>query len=208
MNLHRLVLWANLLLKRSPVGRAKKGSMLEKLRNCIDQLPGCKPFIVRFQRDASSLLECQKILKNRGLSYETVKECNVLLDSIPSSSSVRIGFESWLKAQLQIAVNLNRGESGLPITTDTLESLFGLGKTHGASKVPDAYRIAMRLPAMCGKLTEEDVQGVLEISVSEQKQIMDNIPSLVRQRREILTKQESVENIVSGQERQVFELIP
>ncbi len=56
MNIHRLVKWADLILKHSPKGRASKKSVLEKLRKCIDQLPECKLFISRFIRDATPLL--------------------------------------------------------------------------------------------------------------------------------------------------------
>lgn len=47
MNIHRLVKWAGQLLRHSPKGRARDGSMLSKLRAGIDQLPECKAFIRR-----------------------------------------------------------------------------------------------------------------------------------------------------------------
>lgn len=40
MNLHRLVRWAELLLKHSPKGRARNGSVLAKLRTHLEQMPG------------------------------------------------------------------------------------------------------------------------------------------------------------------------
>jgi len=61
MNLHRLVRWADQLLKQSPNGRASTGSILSKLRANFDNLPECKMFIKRFLRDANALLACQKI---------------------------------------------------------------------------------------------------------------------------------------------------
>lgn len=39
MKIHRLVKWANLLLKHSPKGRAPTGSLLSDLRASLDQLP-------------------------------------------------------------------------------------------------------------------------------------------------------------------------
>lgn len=112
MNLHRLVLWADRLLKHSPVGRAAKGSLIAKLRASFDQLPACKVFISRFLRDAAPLLECQKILKVKGLSSKTSKECEALIEVIPPSSPVRIGFKKWSKKHLKIAETL----------TETVES--------------------------------------------------------------------------------------
>src|SRR4030095_3366935 len=69
MYLQRLFTWADRLLKLSPPGGAKTGSTLAKLRACLDQLPACKALIKRFRADALGLLECQKILKLKGLSH-------------------------------------------------------------------------------------------------------------------------------------------
>jgi len=208
MNLHRLVVWADRLLKHSPTGRAANGSLLEKLRASMDRLPSCKSFIARFLRDAAPLLECRKILKTRGLSNETVKECETLVETIPPSSSVRIGFKNWMRTQLDIAEELGMDEMGLPISSDPLESLFGVVKTLGASQVKDANRIAIHLPAMCGQVTEEDARNVLKVSVRQQQQTMGNFPSLLKQRREILPNPGRLDNILSDQSDQRLELIP
>ena len=48
-------------------GYPKAASMLAKLRASLDQLPACKALIKRFRQDASGLLDCQKILKHKGL---------------------------------------------------------------------------------------------------------------------------------------------
>ena len=208
MNLHRLVVWADQLLKHSPVGRAANGSLLAKLRASMNQLPACKSFISRFLRDAVPLLECQKVLKTRGISSETAKECGVLMETIPPSSPVHIGFKSWMRTQLDIAEELGLGETGLPISSDPVESLFGTVKTLGASKVKDANRIATRIPAMCGQVTEEDARRVLEISVRQQQEAIGDFPSLVKQRREVLPNPGCLNNLSSYQSDRRFELIP
>lgn len=209
MNLHRLVRWAGQLLKHSPVGRAAEGSIIAKLRASMDQLPACKGFISRFNRDATSLLACQKILKVRGLSHETRKECETLIEVIPPSSSVRIGFTNWIIKHMEIAETLCVAEMGLPISTDAIESLFGVGKRHGIGETKDANRIAMRLPALCGQVTEKDAQRVIELSVAEQEKIMDALPSLTKQRREILPNPGRLGNITLGDNAdRNLELIP
>ena len=73
MNLHRLVKWAARLLKHSPRGRAAKGSLLQKLRDRLDQLPQCRRFINDFLLDVEPILECQEILKTRGLRQESIR---------------------------------------------------------------------------------------------------------------------------------------
>ena len=208
MNLHRLVLWADQLLKHSPVGRAAKGSLIAKLRASLDQLPACKAFISRFIRDTIPLLECQKILKVKGLSNKTSKECEALIEVIPPSSSVCIGFKKWIKKHLQIAETLGVAAIGLPISSDPIESLFGVAKRHGTGETKDANRIAARLPALCGQVTEEDAQRVLEVSVAQQEEVVGSLSSLNRQRRQILSNPGHLETMILGDADQNLELIP
>jgi hypothetical protein len=208
MNLHRLIRWADQLLKHSPKGRAPQGSILSKLRASLDQIPECKAFISRFLRDANPLLECQKILKNKGLSQYTYRECQQLLENIPSRSPVRRGFTTWAEKQLMVAKNLGIEKKGLPISSDMIESLFGVSKQHGTGEIKDANRIALRIPAMCGELTREDVQRVLSISVKEQQRILGSLPSLTKQRRQVLPNPGCLNKILSNEENQNLELIP
>jgi hypothetical protein len=208
MNLHRLIRWADQLLKHSPKGRAPQGSILSKLRASLDQIPECKAFISRFLRDANPLLECQKILKNKGLSQYTYRECQQLLENIPSRSPVRRGFTTWAEKQLMVAKNLGIEKEGLPISSDMIESLFGVSKQHGTGEIKDANRIALRIPAMCGELTREDVQSVLSISVKEQQRILGSLPSLTKQRRQVLPNPGCLNKILSDEENQNLEFIP
>ena len=208
MNLHRLVLWADRLLKHSPVGRAANGSLIAKLRASLDQLPACKTFISRFLRDATPLLECQKILKVKGLSSKTSKECEALIEAIPQSSSVRIGFKKWSKKHLKIAKTIGTANTGLPISSDLIESLFGVAKRHGTGETKDANRIAARLPAMCGQVTKEDARRVLEVSVAQQKEVMGSLSSLTKQRRQVLPNPGCLDNMTLSDTNQNLELIP
>ena len=86
-----------------------------------------------------------------------------------------------MKTQLDIAKELGLDEMGLPISSDPVESLFGVVKTLGASKIKDANRIATRIPAMCGQVTEEDARRVLEVSVRQQQKATDGFHSLLKQ---------------------------
>lgn len=208
MNLHRLVVWADRLLRHSPPGGVAKRSLLARLRESFDQLPACKGFLRGFLRDATPLLACQKLLKTKGLSYETGQECEALIEVIPPSSPVRIGFTNWIEEQLQVAEALGVAETGLPISSDPIESLFGVAKNHGAGETKDANRLAVLLPALCGPITEEDAQRVLEISVAQQEELLSTFSSLIRQRRDILPNPGSLETLVLSEAGQNFELIP
>lgn len=208
MNLHRLVKWANQVLKHSPRGRAAKGSILSKLRASLDEIPGNKAFISRFLRDANPLLECQKVLKIKGLSQDSYRACQQLIEAIPAMSPVRRGFETWAQKQLKVAVDLGLQNVGMPITSDNIESLFGVSKQHGTGEIKDANRIALRIPAMCGELTRQDAKRVLDISVKEQQKIENSLSSLTKQRRQVLANPGCLDTVKSDEAKQNLELIP
>src|SRR5262244_4455175 len=102
MHVHRLVTWAEQLLQLSPAGGAKAGSILARLRACLDELPACKALIKRFRGDASGLLECQKILKTQGLSHDSRAQCEPLIDTMPSAA-LRQEFRAYLDFELKTA---------------------------------------------------------------------------------------------------------
>jgi hypothetical protein len=194
MNLLRLVKWAALVLKQSPPGRAANGSLLQKLRDSIDRLPLCRRFIKEFLRNAEPLIECQKILKTQGLSQKSYDECRPIVATIPHPA-IRIPFLDWLDNHLAIASTLGLDEVGLLISSDSIESLFGVAKHHGTGELKDANRIALRIPALCGVLTRQDAENVLQITVKEQQQSVGSLPSLTRQRREVFAEAGCLENI-------------
>lgn len=205
MNLHRLITWADRLLKLSPPGGAPKGSMLSKLRSCFDELPSCKPFIKRFRDDALALLECQKILKVKGLSHESLAQCGPFIEAMPTAP-LRSKFVSYLESQLHTACLLGLDEVGMPISSDPVESLFGLGKQHGVGEIKDADRIAIRLPAFCGAPTREEARQVLGIGVARSQEILNGLISLTKQRREVLGNVGCIESLTGDQAH--VELIP
>jgi len=208
MNLHRLMKWADRLLRHSPKGRAAKGSVLAKLRASLDRIPQCKAFIGRFLRDAQPLLECQKILKTEGLSHNAYRECLRLVETIPPRSPVRTGFTAWADKQLGVAKNLGLDQAGMPVCSDNIESLFGVAKQHGTGEIKDANRIALRIPALCGELTREDARRVLAIPVKEQQDLVGSLPSLIGQRRRVLPNPGCLENIRTDETEQNLELVP
>lgn len=208
MNLHRLVTWADQLLKHSPRGEAAAGSVLAKLRASLDELPACKPFIRLFLRDAKPLLACQKVLKQKGLNEATYRTCQKLIEVIPASSPIRQGFTQWAEEQLTVARALHLSSVGLPISTDILESLFGIGKRLGVGQTKDANWIALRLPSYCGTLTRYDVDRVLQITVKEQQTLMAGMRSLVAQRRQVLPNPGTLETLAQAPEPQSFQMMP
>jgi len=207
MHVHRLFTWAEQVLTLSPAGGAKQGSALAKLRACLDQLPACKALIKRFRTDAHGLLECQKILKMQGLSHDTRAQCEPLIATM-SSCALRQEFRAYLDFELETATTLGLDHVGLPISSDAIESLFGVAKRHGVGQTQDAARIALRLPALCGAPTREEAEQVLRVSVARQQELTAQCTSLSKQRREVLGHPEHLESLSLEQATPHVELMP
>jgi len=163
--------------------------------------------IRQFRGDAVALLACQKMLKTQGLSHDTLAQCEPLIGTIPSGA-VRREFTGYLHYQLQTAATLGLDHVGLPISSDPIESLFGLAKQHGVGEIKDAGRMALRLPAFCGAPTREEAQQVLEVSVAQHQAITAPCPSLTQQRREVLPHPDALESLSTDQASIRVELIP
>lgn len=207
MNVHRLVTWADRVLQLSPPGGAKQGSMLAKLRTALDDLPACKSLIKRFQGDAGALLACQEIVKTHGLGTDTVAQCEPLIEAMPTAA-IRQEFRAYLTYQLATATTLGLDQVGMPISSDAIESLFGVGKRHGVGETPDATRIALRLPAFCGPPTREEAEQVLEVSVARQHEFTTAFTSLIQQRREVLSHPQRLESVAREPKWPYVELLP
>jgi hypothetical protein len=207
MNVHRLVRWADGVLGLVPAGRAKAGSVVAKLRACLDDLPACRPLIRQFRDDAVALLACQKMLKTHGLTHDTLTQCEPLLDTM-ASVRVRQELSRYLQHQLETAKRLGLDEVGLPISSDPIESFFGLTKHHGAGPVKDANRMALRMPALCGLPTQDEVQRVLEVMVAQQYALTAGLDALTKQRRQMRVNPHHLEQLGHGQDQGHVELIP
>jgi hypothetical protein len=207
MHVHRLFSWADRLLKLSPAGGAKAGSILARLRACMDELPACKDLIKRFRADAQGLLQCQEILKTKGLSHDTLAQCQPLICAIPTAL-VRQEFETSLTYQLATAKTVGLDQVGLPMSSDAIESLFGVAKRHGVGQTQDAAHIALRLPALCGAPTREEAEQVLGIRVARQHKITGQCASLTKQRREVLGHGKELESLSQSLGEPHVELLP
>jgi hypothetical protein len=97
---------------------------------------------------------------------------------------------------------------GVPISSDTIESLFGVGKRHGVGETQDATRIALRLPAFCGTPTREEAEQVLGVSVARQHEFTAAMTSLTQQRREVLSHPGCLESLRREPDSPHWELMP
>ena len=130
-----------------------------------------------------------------------------LIETIPPTSPVREGFIGWGEKQMVVAEKLGLADIGLPVSSDSIESLFGTGKHHGTGEIKDANRIAARLPAKCGGVTKADAQRVIDITVREQQSVVEGMPSLTRERRAILPNPGTLAQLEFDRKRNL-EMIP
>jgi hypothetical protein len=207
MSVHRLCTWADRRLPLSPAGGAKAGALLARLRACFAALPACKDLLKRFRADAQGLRECQKLLKTKGRSHDTLAQCQPLISAMPSAP-LRLEFAASLEYQLDTAQTLGLDPVGLPISSDTIESLFGVAKRHGVGQTQDAARIALRWPAWCGAPTREEAEQVLGISGARQHEITGPCTSLTKPRREVLGHGKALERLGQSQGEPHVELFP
>jgi hypothetical protein len=83
-----------------------------------------------------------------------------------------------------------------------------VAKHHGVGQTQDAARIALRLPALCGAPTREEAEQVLGISGARQQELIAQVTSLTKQRREVFGHPEHLESLGRSQGKPQVELIP
>lgn len=207
MPVHRCVTWADRVLQLSPSGGAPRGSMCATRRSALEALPDCHALRKRLQGEAGALLACQARLKNRGLGTATVAQGAARIDAMPTAA---LGQEcrASLTPQLGIATPGGRAQGGVPIRADAIAALGGVGTRHGGGETPDAARIALRLPAFCGRPTREEAEHVLGVRVARQHACTAARPSLTQQRREVFAHPERLERVVREPASPHVERIP
>ena len=124
------------------------------------------------------------------------------------SAALRQEFRAYLDFELQTATTLGLDHVGLPISSDALESLFGVAKRHGVGETPDADRMALRQPALYGVPTREEAEQVRKVRVARQQELTAQCTSLTQQRREVLGHPERLESLNLDQANPHVEIIP
>lgn len=124
------------------------------------------------------------------------------------SATWRLEFHAYLAFELETAKTLGLDRVGLPISSDSIESLFGVAKQHGVGQTQDAARMALRLPALCGVPTREEAEQVLEVGVARQEELTGQFISLTKQRREVLGHPERLDSLSRNQSDPHVELMP
>lgn len=166
-------------------GRAKKDSLLEKLRAVFPELSKSRKFIESFASTAKIVSQVLKILKNEGLNKTTYQHCFALSKELPRGSIVKKRLQEWLKINLKIQKEI-MPDLPMLVSSDIIESLFGKFKhIIGRSPQADMNRSALLIPALCGKLDSDTITEALQNA--SQRDLgqweEDNITYTVRKRR-------------------------
>jgi hypothetical protein len=116
--------WADKIVDVFAVqGRAKKGSVLAKLRKALTGFLRLKPFIKRFANTAQAVSQVMEILKNKGLDPSHYQHCHRLSETLPKNSKVKKHLQQWLQQHLLIQQQLT--DLPLLVSSDIIESLLG-----------------------------------------------------------------------------------
>ncbi len=177
--------WADKILGVFAVqGRAKKGSLLDKLRSALPGFLLLKPFIKRFAITTQVIAEVMGILKNKGLDPISYERCYQLSETLPKNSKVKKHLQKWLQQHLDIQAQL--GDLPLLVSSDIIESLFGNFK-HIIERSPqaDMNRTTLLIPALCGHLDKEVISQAINQARHNDLEMWEksSIPYTVRKKR-------------------------
>lgn len=161
-NVSRLGKWGERIMGIFTIrGRAKKGSVLERLRKIFPNLSRLKPFIKNFAKTTVITSKVMEILKNRGLEKTTYDECMLLLNTLPRNSKTAKLLRKWLKKHIKIQQELTIYP--MLVSTDIVESLFGKYKyIIKRSPQTEVNRSVLIIPALCGNIDEHKILKTLE----------------------------------------------
>ena len=160
-NVSRLGKWGEKMMNHFNIrGRAKKGSILERLRLAFPEFGKLKPFILNFSKITSVTSKVMERLKTKGLEQSTYDDCKLMLKELPKSSQTAKSLRDWLDRHFKIQQQLS--SYPMPISSDIIESLFGKFK-HTIEKSPqsDMNHSILIIPLLCGKINEQKISNAL-----------------------------------------------
>jgi hypothetical protein len=186
--------WADKMLEVFAVkGRAKKGSILARLRKALPGFNSLRPFIKRFAQTANIVSEVMGILKNKGLDQTSYDQCCQLANELPKRSKVKKRLLLWLQEHREIQQQI----TSLPllVSSDIIESLFGNFK-HIMERSPqaDMNRTTLLIPALCGSRDESTVVQALEYASQKdlKKWELTEIPYTLRKKRQTFYEENNI----------------
>ena len=160
----RIVKWAQKMAALTAGrGQPHAGSLKDRLRKIMPKISSMRSFFSTFSRNCEVLNDLQAILKNAGLNQKSYAECMKIINKLSKSSKIRKKIECWLKTTLRTQCALSIGQTPLPVSSDVIESLFGLIKALlGRQPSPEFGVLTLSIPLLCGKHSESDIMNYLD----------------------------------------------
>jgi hypothetical protein len=179
--------WANKLIPFfATKGRAKEGSLLQRLRTIFPKFSLLKSFIQNFAKTTTVTTSVMKILKNNGLNQSSYNKSIVLLKQLPSNSQTKKKIIQYLDKHIEIQNQISPNIA-IPVSSDIIESLFGNFKhIINRSAKADMNRLALIIPTLCGNLNEEIISKTLNMTTHKELKEWEeeNIPYTMRKKRQ------------------------
>jgi hypothetical protein len=169
-----------------PKGRAKEGSLLQRLRTIFPKFSLLKSFIQNFAKTTTVTTSVMKILKNNGLNQSSYNKSIVLLKQLPSNSQTKKKIIQYLDKHIEIQNQISPNIA-IPVSSDIIESLFGNFKhIINRSAKADMNRLALIIPTLCGNLNEEIISKTLNMTTHKELKEWEeeNIPYTMRKKRQ------------------------
>jgi len=117
-----------------------------------------RSFAEKFLRDTQILNQVLQILKNKGLSQDTLDQALCILSELPTDSSIRQGLETYLQEHFKV-FQQHKIFNAL-ISSDIIECLFGKIKyLIEKSSTKDFNKLVLLLPALVGELNDKSIMG-------------------------------------------------
>ena len=185
LSISKLACWGEKMLDVLAVkGRAKRGSVLARLRAALPGFLKLRPFITTFATTAVTISQIMSILKNKGLDSKTGTQCREFAKHLPANSLVQQRLHTWLDHHGAIQRQLT--DLPLIVSSDLIESLFGNFKyILERSPQADMNRTTLLLPALCGNLDPTTLANAL--AQASHRDLMDweakHIPYTQRKKR-------------------------
>ncbi len=195
MSISKIGKWADKILAVMSVkGRAKKGSVLEKLRIALPGFVSQKAFIIHFSKTTKIVADIMELLKNNGLDKKTYETCIELVTFLPPNTKVQKRLQIWLEHHYSIQNQLT--SFPLLVSSDIIESLFGKFKhVMERSSQADMNRTVLLIPALCGKHTNEEVERTF--NMTQHRDIKEweekNISYTLRKQKQLFFKPISIQ---------------
>jgi len=181
MDIGKQFVWATHLLQIHQ--EMSNPKLTEQFNGFQQKLFQLQEFIDEFADTTDCLNQMMKQLKMQGLNDNTFNESKHLLNPLPDESSVKTRLLQWLEQTYAISKQFS---SSLPVSSDVIESLFGLFKyLVGRNPQADMNRSVLLLPALCGQSNLETIQQAISQTCHMDLQgwITEHVPETIRQAR-------------------------